>query len=166
VNPRAGQVLTLHQRLLRSYLELGALPTAVPCARLHARHLLWEGGLNGVAADAELLVSELVTNAVKATADQQQAAIRLQLSSDGASILVEVWDADPEPPAPKDLTEDGRPDLQEEGGRGLFLVAALSSRWDWYRTREPPGKVVWCELQARSAQQALLHRLRDCLRTL
>jgi hypothetical protein len=51
------------------------------------------------------------------------------LSSDNASVLVEVWDADPEPPAPKDLTEDGRPDLQEEGGRGLFLVAALSSRW-------------------------------------
>ena len=56
--------------------------------------------------------------------------------------------------APKDLTKDGTPDLQEEGGRGLFLVGALSSRWDWYRTREPAGKVVWCELEARSAQQA------------
>jgi anti-sigma regulatory factor (Ser/Thr protein kinase) len=151
---------------LRSHLELGALPTAVPCARLHARHLLWEWGLNGLAADTELLVSELVTNAVKATAGQQQAAIRLQLSSDNASVLVEVWDADPQPPAPKDLTEDRTPDLQEERGRGLFLVAALSSRWDWYRTQEPPGKVVWCELEARSAQHALLRRLRDCLRAL
>ena len=121
--------------------------------------------LNGLAADTELLVSELVTNAVKATAGKQQAAIRLQLSSDSSSVLIEVWDADPQPPAPKDLTEDGRPDLQEEGGRGLFLVAALSSRWDWYRTREPPGKVVWCELQV-PAQQALLRRLRDCLRAL
>jgi len=151
---------------LRSSLELGAMPTAVPCARLHARHLLWEWGLNGLAADTELLVSEMVTNAVKATAGQRQAAIRLQMSSDGASVLVEVWDADPQPPAPKDLTEDGRPDLQEEGGRGLFLVAALSSRWDWYRTREPSGKIIWCELEARSAQQALLRRLRDCLRAL
>ncbi len=53
---------------LRSYLELGALPTAVPCARLHARHVLREWGLNGLAPDSELLVSELVTNAVKATA--------------------------------------------------------------------------------------------------
>ena len=53
---------------LLSYLELGALPTAVPCARLHARHVLWEGGLNGLAPDSELLVSELVTNAVNATA--------------------------------------------------------------------------------------------------
>jgi anti-sigma regulatory factor (Ser/Thr protein kinase) len=122
--------------------------------------------LNGLATDSELLTSELVTNAVKATAGQQQAAIRLRLSSDSAHVLVEVWDADPQPPAPKNLTEDGTPDLQEEGGRGLFLVAALSSRWDWYRTREPPGKVVWCELEARSTQQALLRRLRDCLRAL
>ncbi|MGH3636582.1 MAG: ATP-binding protein [Mycobacterium sp.] len=166
MNPRAGQAATPHQWPLCSYLELGALPTAVPCARLHARHLLWEWGLNGLAADTELLVSELVTNAVKATADQQQAAIRLQLSSDNTCVLVEVWDADSEPPAPKDLTEDGTPDLQDEGGRGLFLVAALSTRWNWYRTREPPGKVVWCELETRSAQQALLRRLRDCLRAL
>lgn len=158
--------MTPHQWPLRSYLELGALPTAVPCARLHARHLLWEWELNDLAADIELLVSELVTNAVKATAGQQQAAIRLQLSSDNTRVRVEVWDADPQPPAPKDLTEDGTPDLHEERGRGLFLVAALSSRWDWYPTRDPPGKVVWCELEARSAQQALLRRLRDCLRAL
>jgi hypothetical protein len=87
--------VTPHQWPLRSYLELGALPTAVPCARLHARHLLWEWGLNETAADTELLVSELVTNAVKATAGQHQAAIRLQLSSDTTCVRVEVWDADP-----------------------------------------------------------------------
>jgi anti-sigma regulatory factor (Ser/Thr protein kinase) len=131
---------------LRSYLELGALPTAVPCARLHVRHLLWEWGLNGLTADAELLTSELVTNAVQATAGQQQAAIRLRLSSDSARVLVEVWDADPQPPAPNGLGEDGTPDPEEEGGRGLFLVAVLSSRWNWYPTQEPVGKVVWCEL--------------------
>jgi hypothetical protein len=45
------------ERPLRSYLELGALLTAVPCARLHARHVLWEWGLNGLAPDGELLVS-------------------------------------------------------------------------------------------------------------
>ena len=154
--------MTPHLWPLRSYLELGALPTAVPCARLHARHVLWEWGLSAQAADAELLVSELITNAVKATAGQHQAAIRLQVSSDNTCVRVEVWDADPHPPVPK----DGTPDPQEEGGRGLFLVAALSTRWNWYRTQEPPGKVVWCELEARSAQQALLRRLRDCLRAL
>jgi anti-sigma regulatory factor (Ser/Thr protein kinase) len=103
---------------LRSHLELGALPTAVPRARRHARHLLWEWGLNGLTADIELLVSELVTNAVKATAGQQQAAIRLRLSSDSARVLVEIWDANPQPPAPKDLGEGGTPDPEEEGGRG------------------------------------------------
>jgi anti-sigma regulatory factor (Ser/Thr protein kinase) len=133
---------------LNSYLELGALPTAVPCARLHARHLLWEWGLDGSADTIELLVSELVTNAVKATVGRQQAAVRLRLSSDNERVLVEVWDADPQPPTPKDPGEDGTPDPQEEGGRGLFLVAALSARWDWYLTQDPTGKVVWCELKA------------------
>jgi anti-sigma regulatory factor (Ser/Thr protein kinase) len=132
-----------------SYLELGALPTAVPCARLHARHLLREWGMNELASIGELLVSELVTNAVKATAGHvDQAAVRLWLSGDSARVLIEVWDADPRPPAPKDLGEDGTPDPQEEGGRGLFLVTALSARWDWYLTQEPAGKVVWCELDA------------------
>jgi anti-sigma regulatory factor (Ser/Thr protein kinase) len=136
-----------HLRSLRSYLELGALPTAVPCARLHARHLLWEWGMNELASTGELLVSELVTNAVKATAGHvDRAAVRLRLSGDSARVLIEVWDADPRPPAPKDLGEDGTPDPQEEGGRGLFLVTALSARWDWYLTQEPAGKVVWCEL--------------------
>lgn len=141
--------MTPHPWPLRSYLELGALPTAVPCARLHARQLVWEWGLNGLADSTELLVSELVTNAVQAmTGDHDQAALRLRLSGDNTRVLIEVWDADPQPPAPKDLGEDGTPDLQEEGGRGLFLVATLSTRWDWYPTQEPPGKVVWCELTA------------------
>ena len=133
---------------LRSYLELGALPTAVPCARLHTRQLVWEWGLTGLAANAELLVSELVTNAVKTMAAQDdQPAVHLRLSSDNTRLLIEVWDADPQPPAPKDLDVDGIPDVQKEGGRGLFLVAALSARWNWYLTQEPTGKVVWCELR-------------------
>lgn len=144
----ASSMDTIHWPF-QSYLELGALPTAVPCARLHTRQLAWEWGLTGLAANAELLVSELVTNAVKTMAGQgEQAAVHLRLSSDNARFLVEVWDADPEPPAPKDLEGDDIPDLDEEGGRGLLLVAALSRRWDWYLTQKPTGKVVWCELEA------------------
>jgi len=108
-----------HPWPLRSYLELGALPTAVPCARLHARHLVWEWGLNGLAASTELLVSELVTNAVKATAgNDDQAAICLRLSGDNARVLIEVWDADPQPPAPKDLGQDALPTLKKREGAG------------------------------------------------
>jgi anti-sigma regulatory factor (Ser/Thr protein kinase) len=147
VNTRAEQVSDTNPGAMCSYLKLGALPTAVPCARLHVRHLLCEWGLTGLAEDTELLTSELVTNAVRATAGQHQAAVRLRLSSDNGRVLVEVWDADPRPPAPKDLGDDGIPDPEEEGGRGLFLVAALSARWAWYFTKEPTGKVVWCELR-------------------
>src|SRR6266568_8695985 len=49
---------------LRSCLELAALPGAVPCARLHARQVLWEWGHGAVAESAELPVSEIVTNAL------------------------------------------------------------------------------------------------------
>src|SRR5215471_10508143 len=50
---------------LRSHLELGALPSAVPCARLHAKHVLWEWGLDALGEAVELVVSELVTNGVQ-----------------------------------------------------------------------------------------------------
>lgn len=133
---------------LRNSLELGALPTAVPCARLHTRHLVREWGLASLAANAELLVSELVTNAVKAMAGREdQPPVRLRLSGDNARVLIEVSDADPRPPAPEDPDADGLLNLEAERGRGLFLVAALSSRWNWHLTRQPTGKVVWCELE-------------------
>lgn len=124
------------------YLELAARPTAVACARLHARNLLWEWGLDWLASDAELLVAELITNAVKARAARDGAAVRLRLLSEGTHVLIEVWDADPwSPPA------------------ALFLVSALSARWGWYPTRAPRGKVVWCQIAALppAASSGLLH---------
>ena len=42
--------------------------------------------------------------------------------------------------APRDPGEDRIPDVEGEGGRGLFLVAALSACWDWYLTQEPAGR--------------------------
>jgi hypothetical protein len=52
---------------LRNHLALGALPGAVPSARLHARHVLWEWGQKSLTEDVELIVSELTTNAVAAS---------------------------------------------------------------------------------------------------
>jgi anti-sigma regulatory factor (Ser/Thr protein kinase) len=144
---RAGTVATAYLWPLSNSLELGALPTAVPCARLHARQLAWEWGLSGIAETIELLVSELTTNSVQAMAGHDaQPAIRLRLLSDNARVRIEIWDADPRPPTPKDPSADGMPDLEAESGRGLFLVAALSDRWAWVTTQEPAGKTVWCEL--------------------
>ena len=57
---------------LRSSLELGALSSAVSCACLHVKHVLWEWGLNSLAESAGLLVSGLVTNAVDATGQPGQ----------------------------------------------------------------------------------------------
>jgi len=136
---------------LRNSLQLGALPTAAPCARLHAKHLLWEWGLEAIADTAELLVSELVTNGVKAAqAIEERPPVWLRLSTNNIQLLIEVWDGNTLLPNPRGL-EDGLPALEDEGGRGLFLVATLSDRWNWYLTQEPTGKVVWCELHVRQS---------------
>jgi len=144
---------------LHNYFELVAVPTALASARLHARNLLWEWGLDWLAPDAELLVAELIANAVKVTSVRDEAAVRLRLSSDGTQVLIEVWDAHPWPPTVADRGQDGRLDPQPERGRGLGLVAALSTRWDWYLTTEPRGKVVWCEIGvlARAARMTADH---------
>jgi hypothetical protein len=104
------------------------------------------GGLTSITDTIELLVSELMTNAVQAMAGQDgQPTIRLRLLTDNTRVRIEVWDADPRPPVPKDPAAGGMPDLEAEGGRGLFLVSALSARWNWTPT-QPAGKVTWCEL--------------------
>ncbi len=130
----------------RSSLLLGALPSAVPCARLHARQVLWEWGLSEVAEIAELLLSELVTNAVQAArATFNDMPVNVRLSANRDRLLIKVWDGNVQPPVPR-VRENDFPALGAESGRGLFLVETLSERWGWYATRNPEGKVTWCEL--------------------
>src|SRR5580704_19387322 len=52
---------------LQDFLELGALVSAVPCARLHARQVLREWGIGHLSDSTELVVTELTTNAVRAS---------------------------------------------------------------------------------------------------
>jgi anti-sigma regulatory factor (Ser/Thr protein kinase) len=130
----------------RTYLELGALKTAPPCARLHARHLLWEWGWASLVDVTEAVVSELVTNALETTFRHQlDSPIRLRLSSNGQQALIEVWDTDPTPPKLPALDLNHLPPAIAESGRGLFLVAALSERWSCH-TANQGGKVVWAEV--------------------
>jgi anti-sigma regulatory factor (Ser/Thr protein kinase) len=125
---------------LVSFLELGALPGAVPCARLHARQVLWEWGLGSSAETLELLVSELVTNAVHITRDAAAGTpVRLWLVSDKAQVVIWVWDASPLPPEPADAGSDA------EHGRGLMLVQALSAQWGWDFPAGTGGKAVWAQ---------------------
>jgi anti-sigma regulatory factor (Ser/Thr protein kinase) len=128
----------------RSSLLLGALPSAVPCARLHTRQILWAWRLSRIADTAELLLSELMTNAVQAER-ATYLPVNVRLSANHARLLIEVWDGNIRPPLPRDLENDV-PALDAESGRGLFLVEALSERWGWYPTRNPAGKVTWCEI--------------------
>jgi anti-sigma regulatory factor (Ser/Thr protein kinase) len=129
---------------LQSFLELGALDGAVPSARLHTRHLLREWELAALADDAELVVSELVTNGVQASRAMAHAAIRLWLVSDQTQVVICVWDACPRPPVRMDAGEEA------ENGRGLLLVEAVSAQWGWFpaeRAGDSRGKVVWSIVQ-------------------
>lgn len=133
---------------LKSHLALGGFPTAVPCARLHARLVLAEWRLNVLIDTVELIVSELVTNAVRAsaglTASRYQGRwqpgsppVRLWLRSDHERVLIQVWDGNDQMPRRQ---ERG---LDAEHGRGLLLVESLSAEWGAFAPDRPGGKVVW-----------------------
>lgn len=130
---------------LHAALPLGALSTAPGCGRAWTRQVLREWGLDRLADDCELLVSELTTNAVQASAPIADAVIGLWLASDCERAVILVWDPRPQPPAPANPGQD------VEDGRGLLLVQALSLQWGWYfpASTSPgghAGKVVWAIL--------------------
>lgn len=138
-------------QLLRSQLKFAATWTAPSCARMFVRCTLNSWLLAHLADDAELIVSELVTNAVKATGTDPNApytglrnlailAVRVRVSGD--ALVIEVWDGDAnEPGEPTEVEE------LAEGGRGLVIVAALSRRYG-VTTLTTGGKIIWSELNA------------------
>ncbi|GGJ27726.1 ATP-binding protein [Streptomyces brasiliensis] len=135
--------------LYASSLRLTAVPTAVGCSRMFVGHTLKLWQLKDHAETATLVMSELVTNAVKASGITEpepkawqitaEHVIGIQLRAIEASLYVEVWDRSDQAPVRKN------PDLETEGGRGLLLVEQLAKRWNVYRPRVG-GKVVWAEL--------------------
>lgn len=146
--PRAPDSHPSDQWPLHTFIELGALPSAVPCARLHTRQVLWEWGLNAFIDTAELVVSELVTNALNAseglTASRYNGRwasgtppIRLWLLSGGIQVIIHVWDGNDLVPDPQE------PGPEDEGGRGLLLVTHLCAEWGNYRLEHSSGKVTW-----------------------
>jgi len=133
---------------LTSKLELGPLSSAVPCARLHAKNIFREWDLAHVADDAELIVSELMTNALKAAGplpDIRPIILYLRASRD--YLMIGVWDALPAAPAPRPHAIDS------ETGRGLEIVSLLSDRWGFYHPADG-GKVVWAALLTGTAPSA------------
>jgi anti-sigma regulatory factor (Ser/Thr protein kinase) len=132
----------LHEWPLVSALEFGSLPTAVGSARAHTRGILAEWGLVDLTEGAEVLVSELMTNALEASwrlDDRPPIALRLLASQD--RLLIEAWDQDT---GPCDL-HPREPRSDEDHGRGLMVVDALSHSWG-VRRASASHKVVWAEL--------------------
>jgi hypothetical protein len=161
------------QKSRRSSLELAVLPSAVRVARHWTADQLALAGPNGrtlrpdLIDAAVLVVSELVTNAIRAVTLAAPARrpgapiaparrilsftdlpvpgmppapeVWLVLARSAALLRIEVHDSSPVP------LPQARPGSQDdENGRGLTVVAALARRWGWQP--EQPGKLVWCEL--------------------
>ncbi len=107
---------------------LGVLPTAPGCARAHVRSTLAAWNLGHFADTAELVVSEMVTNAVEASTTGgrplyiggRMLVVWVRLFSDGSRLVVEVWDQAPGVPV------EGKAALDNESGRGLSLVHGLT----------------------------------------
>ncbi|MEV0493080.1 SpoIIE family protein phosphatase [Streptomyces atratus] len=106
-------------------------------ARRLARRALSRWGLDELSDSVELLVSEVVTNAVRYA--ERPVTLRL-LRTD--ILRCEVGDDAPQLPRQRRARD------MDEGGRGLFLVNRLARRWG--ATRLSTGKVVWFEMPTRS----------------
>lgn len=125
---------------------------SVPQARRFARQAVIEWGVEGLADDIQLGISELVTNAVRHAGTDL--AITLQLKD---TLLVEVRDQDPELRHPAVPTTDPL----ATSGRGLQIVAAVSA--DWGVRGVPGGKIVWFELALpdEARRDADVHEISD-----
>ncbi|MPY50473.1 ATP-binding SpoIIE family protein phosphatase, partial [Streptomyces acidicola] len=108
-------------------------PAAVARVRCDAGRRLQAWGLDQVAFTTELIISELVTNAIRYGTQP----IRLRLLHDRNRLICEVADGSSTSPHLR------RAKASDEGGRGLFLVAQFAQRWGTRHTCR--GKVIWTE---------------------
>jgi anti-sigma regulatory factor (Ser/Thr protein kinase) len=122
-------------------LDLGALPTAPGCARAWTRRILREWQLTNLSDPAEIVVSELTTNAMLASRPQERPSIRLSLTLDQGELGIFVRDYCPGTP------QRAKAGDEDENGRGLLLVEAMSCRSGWYPLKDgSAGKVVWAAM--------------------
>ncbi|MEU3825818.1 SpoIIE family protein phosphatase [Streptomyces sp. NPDC029080] len=122
----------LHEDRVASW-ELGAEFAEVSRARRCTDEQLAAWGLDEAVFTTELMVSELVTNAIR----YGRQPIRLRLIHQGTTLTCEVYDSSGTTPHMR------RARIFDEGGRGLLLVAQLAERWGTRHDRI--GKTVWAE---------------------
>jgi hypothetical protein len=133
--PKGPQKPIRPTALQKRCVPLSAEPTAPGIARGQVRATIAAWDIPVDTSVAILLTSELVTNAVMHEAGE---TINLVITCGHGQLGVDVHDTSCELPVPV----DGPPDA--ETGRGLVLVASLSSSWGYYRT--PSGKAVYFTL--------------------
>lgn len=119
---------------------------SVGAAREFTAAILGRWGLADRSDDVVVVVSELLTNALRhavSAADEPRSRcpVRLALLQPGPCVLCAVSDPSPATPV---LREPG---WFEERGRGLHVVDALSDQWGW-TAPGPAGKVVWAMISA------------------
>ncbi|MGW1893196.1 SpoIIE family protein phosphatase [Streptomyces sp. NPDC002004] len=108
-------------------------PESASEARRLVGERLAEWGLDGLVFSAQLIASELVTNAVRYSAGP----VELRLIRD-SSLICEVSDTSRAAPHPRQA------DADDEGGRGLFLVSEFTRSWG--SRQSPRGKTIWADL--------------------
>lgn len=116
--------------------DMPCRPESAALARRTVRARLNAWGLGQLSENAELLVTELVSNAARHAGCQ---TIRLYTTFDGVVVRVAVRDSSRTMPVRIHTDRDA------ESGRGLHLVHRLSHRWG--AEPQPLGKVVWFELR-------------------
>ncbi len=128
---------------------LSARPEEARTARRFVRELLTCWGLEALADDAEMIVDELVVNAVlhgtragltRANPGGGLTVLRLCMLRRAGEVMLAVVDPGNETPMPR------QPDWGGESGRGLQIVAALSHVWGWSPIAGH-GKAVWAVLR-------------------
>lgn len=107
-------------------------PAAVGSVRAGASRQLADWGLDEIAFTTELILSELITNAIR----YGTPPVRVRLLRD-RTLICEVSDGSSTSPHLRQAK------TTDEGGRGLFLVAKLAQHWGTRYT--PTGKVIWTE---------------------
>jgi PAS domain S-box-containing protein len=112
--------------------DLPADPSVVADARSRAARQLAVWGLEDITYTTELLVSELVTNAIR----HAHEPVQLRIILDGV-LSCEVFDGSSSAPQLR------RADRYDEDGRGLMLVAQLAERWGTRHTGT--GKIIWAQ---------------------
>ncbi|MFD8396330.1 SpoIIE family protein phosphatase [Streptomyces sp. NPDC059680] len=120
--------------------EVAGDPAAVAPVRTACSRKLTEWGLEHLVFSAELILSELITNAVRyGTEPIGVRLLRTMPISDAAvgTLILEVSDSSSTSPRLR------LANVTDEGGRGLFLVAQFAERWGTRYT--PTGKVIWTE---------------------